>query len=141
MNVRSARRIRLTQLKEEHKTLKELADRIVAHAVSSGDKKAARQSGYLDRYLSQIYTGHRGMGGRLARKIEAAFQKQEGWMDHVGASSAQANELLHIWAQFPEPEQERILEELRIRLRVMKDKLHISRIVRPPHHLGTKRNT
>lgn len=104
MNVKEARRLRLEELKNEAGTLREIARR-----VNPGAK-------YLDRYLSEIRNGTREMGDALARDIEKAFTKPNGWMDQMGVSSPETGELLHIWSQFPPEEQQKILYELKIRL-------------------------
>ncbi len=129
MNVKDARRRRLGELKEQFGTLEQ-----IALELNRGKKKPNK---YLAQYLSQLYNGSRDMGGRFARRMETAFSKPEGWMDHMGASSAEASELLSIWTQFPQDDQTRILEELRIRLRVIQDKHHITQVLgdkslRPP---------
>lgn len=126
MNVKDARRARLRELLDKEGTL-----RNIARTVSPGKK-------YLDRYLGQIINGDRDMGDPLARDFEAAYRKHEGWMDHVGASSKESGELLHIWGQFPEAEQHRILEELKIRLRVIKDNSFISQDLISNHEVRRK---
>ena len=110
MNVKEARRLRLLELIRTEGTL-----RAVAQKVRPGYK-------YFDRYLSQVKTATRGMGDKIASRFEKAYHKPNGWMDYVGSSSIEANELLHAWSQFPPEEQERIVEELKIRLRVRRDK-------------------
>lgn len=110
MDIKEIRRAKLRELVARFGTLKRLA-----YEIAPRDK-------YLDRYLSQILNETRGMGDRLARKIEDSVGEERGWMDRMASSSRQNNELLQIWSQFPAEEQLRILEELRIRLRVLKDK-------------------
>lgn len=107
MNVKEARRRRLEKLQKEFGTLKNLA-----HEVNPKAK-------YLDRYLSQVLNSTRGMGDKVARRIEVALAKPEGWMDRLGVSSQDADELLKIWNEFPEEEQTRLLRELRYRLRAL----------------------
>ncbi len=114
MNVKDIRRLRLLQLQKKHGTL----DRI-AHNIDPGKK-------YLAKYLSQILTGRRDMGDTLANRIETCEGRPEGWMDTMGTTSLEAGELLKIWGQFPESEQQRIIDELSIRLRVLQDKEHQS---------------
>ena len=110
MTTKESRRLRLLELLRTEGTLK-----AIAHRISPVSK-------YLDRYLSQIKTGIREMCDDLAADIEKTYRKPKGWMDHVGTSSIEASELLNVWSQFESAEQERIVEELRIRLRVIKDR-------------------
>lgn len=128
MNVKDARRRRLQELKEQFGSLEKLALEL-----NRGKRKPNK---YLAQYLSQLHTGTRDIGDKFARRIETALAKAEGWMDHVGASSTEASELLSIWGQFPAEEQTRIIEELKIRLRVIRDKQHIHQALgdRPIRH-------
>lgn len=125
MNVKETRKRRLVELTKIKGTLQEVAAHVIASEKTLGKGKALPKSKYLDRYLSNINTGIRGMGSRFARRLEVAFGKPEGWMDRMGATSAESNDLLSVWGQFPEEEQHRIVEELKIRLRVIKNKTFI----------------
>lgn len=130
MTTKEARRLRLLELLRTDGTL-----RAIARKISPGSK-------YLDRYLSQIKTGTREMGDELAADFEKVYGKPKGWMDHVGSSSVEASELLHVWSQFVPEEQERIVEELRIRLRVMRDKEAIQALnMRPEARSQRHRNS
>lgn len=65
MDVREIRKNRLITLIHEYKTQRALADAI----------------GRPPSLISQIATGHRGMGEDLAREIEQQVNKPPGWMD------------------------------------------------------------
>lgn len=72
MNRADIRRTNLLQLKEEAKTIAAIAEK----------------AGCSEKYISQLINAAklpsgapRGIGNRLARRLEAAFEKQPGWMD------------------------------------------------------------
>ena len=126
MTAKEARRLRLKEIQKKYGTLKNFA------------REARPDAKYFDKYLSQVLTGSRGMGNNVARLIEQHERKPKGWMDRVGASSIEAGELLKIWGQFEPEEQLRIVEELRIRLRVQKDRAYMDRQSSdeiPPKHI------
>lgn len=110
VNVKEARRLRLEEIVRIEGTVKAVA------------KKVRPRSKYFDRYLSQVRNHVRGMGDKVALQFEKTYHKPNGWMDTVGTSSIEARELLYVWNQFPQNEQERIVEELKIRLRALKEK-------------------
>lgn len=122
MRTKDVRRQRLLELKQQH-GYRYIAEKIIEYRKRTGRHTKKGKKEYLDRYLSQLgtETDGRGIGNRIAADIEGAFGKHKGWMDRLGASSAEVNELLHIWGQFPEDEQRRILTEMRLRLRAYKD--------------------
>lgn len=109
MRIKEARKQRLIQLQKKYGSLKKLANAI------DPTKE------YLDKYLSNIVAGHREMGDDLAARIEELERRPQGWMDSMGATSAEVSELLNIWNKFPEDEQRRILRELRFRLKSLQD--------------------
>lgn len=133
MRTKEIRRLRLLELHKNY-SYREIAETVIAHKKRYGTYTPKGKKDYLDRYLSQLgaETDGRGMGAQLASDIEDAYGKPKGWMDRLGASSAEVNELLDIWKQFPEEEQQRILYELTYRLRALKEKEHTDPDFTPP---------
>jgi len=65
MDIREVRRQNLILLREQEGSVRSLADRVDTDP----------------NYLSQILGGHGNMGHNMARRLELAFSKQQGWMD------------------------------------------------------------
>lgn len=52
-----------------------------------GQRHLAHAASTTENYISDVVTNKRGCGDRLAEKIEVAFRRPPGWLDHAHPSA------------------------------------------------------
>ena len=82
--------------------------------------KLAEVTGFDASFISQLKTGHRPMGEKVARSIEASTGRPPLWMDTPGDSvespapiyDQSGLSLMDLWESSPEEEREKFLRDL-----------------------------